>query len=225
MALTYEELRANIAAGHERLAKRLVELTDDEARGPSALPGWSRGHVLTHLENLGRAFRRQAEYALAGKTIEVYDGGRPGRDAGIEAGAGRSAAELREGVLDSIHGLEESWAQVPEDGWQRPVRYREGPLLGTVFCWWREVEIHFTDADLGYRTDDWSPEFCAHVLEFLAPRAPEGVRLVLRPVDDPREWAWGSGPEAGARGRLTDLTAWMAGRREDGSLPALGPWP
>ncbi|QFU87918.1 maleylpyruvate isomerase family mycothiol-dependent enzyme [Amycolatopsis sp. YIM 10] len=223
--MAVSELRANITAGHERLAKRLAELTDDEARGPSALPGWTRGHVLTHLENLGRAFRRQAEYALAGKTIEVYDGGRAGRDAGIEAGAGRAAAELREGVLGSIQGLEEIWDRVPEDGWQRPVRYRESSLLDTVFCWWRELEIHFADADLGYRPDDWSPEFCAHALEFLAPRAPEGVRLVLKPADDPREWAWGSGPEVEARGRLTELTAWMAGRRVDKSLPELAPWP
>ena len=33
----------------ERVSVTIADLTDDGARGPSRLPGWTRGHVLTHL--------------------------------------------------------------------------------------------------------------------------------------------------------------------------------
>src|SRR5258708_2431063 len=48
------------AAPNETLNARLVGLTDDEARRPSLLPGWTVGHVLTHIarnaDGLARMF-------------------------------------------------------------------------------------------------------------------------------------------------------------------------
>ncbi|MBP2327724.1 uncharacterized protein (TIGR03083 family) [Kibdelosporangium banguiense] len=99
----------DVVAGHARLNLMVKDLTDEQARGDSALPGWTRGHVLTHIANVGYALARQV---LHGTKFEMYDGGQAGRDAAIEAGAGRSAAELREDVLQSSAELEKVWADL-----------------------------------------------------------------------------------------------------------------
>lgn len=72
------------ATAHELLAVT-ADLDDTTARGASALPGWSRGHAITHIANFPEAMTRQVEEALQGRLVEVYDGGRPARDAAIEA--------------------------------------------------------------------------------------------------------------------------------------------
>jgi maleylpyruvate isomerase len=36
------------AAAHRRMLASASRMTDDDCRGPSLLPGWSRGHLLTH---------------------------------------------------------------------------------------------------------------------------------------------------------------------------------
>lgn len=233
VTLTQDGLRDAVFAAEDRLRALLPGLTDAAAREPSALPGWSRAHVLSHLEGVGLALARQAEFALRGERVDVYDGGRPARDAGIEAGAPRDAAALRAALTAALDRTRAAWAAVGPADWDRPVRYREGPLRGALAAWWREAEIHTADALLGPTPADWSRAFCGHALDFLAPRVPSGVRLVLVATDGPERRALGTGPEeVVVRGPLTDLTAWLAGRapaappRADaGRLPQLDPWP
>jgi maleylpyruvate isomerase len=90
---------------------------------------------------------------------------------------------------------------------------------------WREVGIHTRDLDLGPVT--WSPEFCAHVIDFLSVRVPEGIRLTLDAGDD--RWTIGDGEDVTVTGSPTDLTAWLAGREPEGPItgdkPELKPWP
>ncbi|MFB9902549.1 maleylpyruvate isomerase family mycothiol-dependent enzyme [Allokutzneria oryzae] len=197
--MAVNDLIANIHSGH----KRLLSLVDGaDLAQPSVLPSWSRLHVLVHIANLAAAFTRQAEYALAGRSIEVYDGGAPGRAAAIEAGAARPAGEVVRGLAGATRELERVWSTVGSADWRRPVRYRDGDLAGTVLAYWRELEIHTSDLDLGYRPRDWPQELCAHLLEFLAGRLPEGAVL----SGSPRERA-----------------VWLAGRAP---CPVeLAPWP
>ncbi|MEU4744994.1 maleylpyruvate isomerase family mycothiol-dependent enzyme, partial [Actinosynnema sp. NPDC023658] len=147
----------------------------------------------------------------------------PARDAPIEAGAGRSAAGHRPAIADAAARLAKAWADVRD--WDTPVFYRDGTLAGTAYAVWREVEIHTRDLDLGPVA--WSPEFCEHVIDFLSPRVPAGVRLTLRAGD--RAYAVGEGEDVVLTGSLTDLTAWLAGREPEGRItgdrPELDPWP
>ncbi|HEX3778193.1 MAG TPA: maleylpyruvate isomerase family mycothiol-dependent enzyme [Pseudonocardiaceae bacterium] len=228
MAVTVAE---QVAAGHARLAALIAELTDEQAHADSALPGWSRGHVLTHLAELARAFVRQVEYALAGKVIEVYDGGRPARDAAIEAGAGRDAADLRAALLTANSDLERAWSGLTVADWARPVSYRDGTLLDTAYARWRETEIHNADLALGYRSTDFSVDFCSYLIDFLVARIPAGTRLTVIAEDTGFRRVLGVGSPVEVRGQLTDLAAWLAGRstvrplRTAGTVPELGPWP
>ncbi|GAA3548311.1 maleylpyruvate isomerase family mycothiol-dependent enzyme [Kribbella ginsengisoli] len=214
-----------IEASISRLNALLVDLDDATVRAPSALPGWSRGHVLTHIANFGEAMTRQIDEARAGRLIEMYDGGRPARDAAIEAGAGRSADELRDHVAATSAGLLAAWEKV--DDWSRPVRHRDSDLAATVYAGWREYEVHTVDLALEPTSDDWSEDFCLHLLDFLRPRTPDGIHLILDAGTT--RWENGTGEDRLLAGRLTDLTSWFAGRplvREiTGDRPELKPWP
>jgi maleylpyruvate isomerase len=46
---SYTALLEEVAASQRALESTLETLTDQQAREPSRLPGWSRGHVVTHL--------------------------------------------------------------------------------------------------------------------------------------------------------------------------------
>jgi len=209
-----------------------VERLDDAAlRGPSALPGWSRAHVLVHLTNLASAMARQADHALRGELVDVYDGGRPARDAGIGEGVREPDARIRAALASAVTALEARWALVAPADWDRPVRYRNGTLDGTLHCWWREIEIHLVDLDIGYRTDQWPVALAEHLTEFLGWRVPDGVSLRLVPTDRGRPRTHGVGEPVEVTGPLTDLAAWLAGRgvspairSRPGGLPALTAW-
>lgn len=229
-------VRDHVLAAHRRLRALLPRLADGGERAPSALPGWSRAHLLSHIEGVGRALARQARYAVRGERVAVYDGGRPERDAGIEAGSVRDAEQLRRAVAAALDEADAAWTAVGPDDWRRPVGYRDGVLTDALLAWWREVEVHTADALLGYAPGEWPRPFCAHALDFLSARVPEGVRLRLTASDGPERAEYGAesgaGRDVAVEGRLADLTAWLAGRTPDGALtppvarlPALDPWP
>ncbi|MFG2193842.1 hypothetical protein [Streptomyces sp. NPDC048639] len=84
-------------------------------------------------------------------------------------------------------------------------------MTTALLCWWRELEIHTADALIGHAPRDWSRPFCAHLLEFLAPRA-RGRGLTLVATDGSEVHVAGSGPDpVTVRGALSDLTAWRPG--------------
>lgn len=223
-----KDLVVQVKTAHERERSLIDGLTEEQARAASALPGWTRGHVLACRRAFIQAANRQIEYALANRLIEFYDGGRAGRDAEIEANADHPAYELVRTVRQALMTLDESWSRVGPSDWARPVTYRgSGTLMNLLQASWREAEIHCVDLELGIRPSVWSPEFCAHVFEFLAPRAPEGVQIELTtPEGD--TWTLGEGHRVQVRGSMTDLAAWLAGRKpvepvesSTGTLPTL----
>ncbi|MEV5964225.1 maleylpyruvate isomerase family mycothiol-dependent enzyme [Kribbella sp. NPDC051952] len=210
-----------------RVNAMLADLDDETARADSGLPGWSRGHVITHIANFSEAMTRQVEEALQGRLIEVYDGGRPARDAGIESGAGRSAADLQDHLLQATTNLITAWDKVGPDDWSRPILHRNSNLAAGLDACWRELTIHTTDLALTHTPADWPEDFCLHLLDFLQARTPDNIRLVLQ--SDSTTWENGTGEEVLLTGKFTDLTAWYAGRPAPGPItgpvPELLPWP
>ncbi|WP_242504104.1 maleylpyruvate isomerase family mycothiol-dependent enzyme [Promicromonospora panici] len=205
---------ADSAAGLDALLDAVGQLTDEDLAGPSALAGWTRGHVLSHVAGVGGAMLGQARAAERGEVVPVY-ASQEARDEGIEAGSGRTVAEHL-AVLDALRDdMARTWPEPGSSLWDAPSGYRGGPLSGCLLGWWREVRIHSVDAlagtsrQVGYET--WDDTLCAHLREFLAVRLPDGVS-----VD-------------GVAGDPRDVTAWLAGRVPvtplRGDLPELGPWP
>ena len=222
------DIRPEVKAAARRVNDTAATADEAVVRAPSGLPGWSRGHVITHIANFCEAMTRQVEEALQGRLVEVYDGGRPARDAAIEAGAGRPAAELVDHLHRATNGLIAAWDKVGPDDWERPVLHRNSNLAAAVYASWRELAVHTVDLDLEPTADGWPKEFCLHLLDFLRPRTPAGIHLVLHATDG-TTWENGTGKTHVLTGNLTDLTAWYAGRTPPGPVtgpaPDLLPWP
>ena len=82
---------ARVEAAQRRFDDVGAVIDDATARRPTALPGWTLGHLLTHVARNADSHVRRAEAARRGEVIEQYVGGWEGRTAEIEAGATRSA--------------------------------------------------------------------------------------------------------------------------------------
>lgn len=152
------ELLAGCRASHARLLERLDDLDDDAARRPSRLPGWSVGHVLTHVSRNADSFVRMLGGAAEGRSVVQYDGGEEGRASEIELGADRPAAQLLEDVHASSARLEDAFARAAPEVWARSGKSLSGedaPLSRLPMRRLREVEIHHVDLGLGYEVTDW----------------------------------------------------------------------
>ena len=206
-------------------SSRVDGLTAEAVGGPSLLPGWTRGHVLTHLARNADALANLVLAARTGDGRPMYPGGPDGREAAIEAGAGRHLGDLRLDLDDSAERLLEPRSPTfPAEAQAREVAMRRG---ATAYGWEipliriREVEIHHVDLDAGYTPDDWDPDFAARTLDQLAPffrdarDCPVGV-LVATDADARWEVAAG-GPGARRPGH-------RAGRVAGGPLPGRRAW-
>ncbi|MFF0264368.1 maleylpyruvate isomerase family mycothiol-dependent enzyme [Kribbella sp. NPDC004536] len=217
----------DVQAIADQLLALVAGLDEETARGDSVLPGWTRGHVITHIAYFSEAMTRQVEEALQGRLIEVYDGGRPARDAAIEAGADRPAPELRAHLTQAVTTLMSSWDKVSPTDWPLPILHRNSNLAAGLQATWRELTIHTSDLNLGVTPATWSEDFCLHLLDFLRPRTPENTHLILQ--SPTTTWENGTGTELKLKGTLTDLTAWYSGRTPAGPItgkqPDLLPWP
>ncbi|WP_264030632.1 maleylpyruvate isomerase family mycothiol-dependent enzyme [Cellulosimicrobium sp. SH8] len=235
-----EEVRRDARSALDAATAATRALDDAGLVGPSALPGWSRSHVLAHVTAIGEAMARQAELAARGELVEVHDGGAVGREAGIQTGARRTVAEHVAALESLAERLDAAWPAPGSSGWDAPVTYRDGTVADALVAWWREARIHAVDLDAGIGLDTWPRPLGLHLLDFLGVRltddvvvevaeeparlrvGPGGLRLAAEPGASPHaETPVGSDPGFDAhdgvvvRGRLTDVAAWLAGRTPD----------
>jgi maleylpyruvate isomerase len=146
----------------ERADAVLAPMTDAQARQPSRLPGWTRGHIATHLARNADGNRNMVEGVLAGEERAMYPGGEAGRAAEIDAGAGRPAAELLEDFRTSAQALDGAWNRVPDDAWGGTgITLFAGPVpISTmVLSRCRELLVHLVDLDLGFGPADLPAEY------------------------------------------------------------------
>jgi maleylpyruvate isomerase len=223
---------AGVLAAHAGLLASLAGLDDAGARAPSNLPGWTRGHVITHLARNADSFTGMIAAAARGEVTEQYPGGIRQRADDIEAGAGRSAAELIADVERACRQLEQVWTTTTEEMWRTGAgRSRDAlvPLHELPFRRWRETEVHHADLGLDFGWSDWSDAFVAAELERTVDGLPDrlapGQTLLLTATDSAQQWDVGAGGdriEVAADGRR--LLAWLLGRLDDPALPAVAPW-
>lgn len=192
-------------AAHAGVLATVDGLTDEKARAPSRLPGWTVGHVITHIARNAEGHSVRTEGALRGEDLPRYPGGGRQRDADIAAGAGRPAHVLVSDLADCQRRLEEAWDRCAAAGWpNREFVGSDGwPITCSPARRLREVEMHHVDLGLGYEPSDWPLEYVAWELPSVLATVPERL------------------PDPDSR-RL--LLAWMTGR--DGKPPSirLEPW-
>jgi maleylpyruvate isomerase len=175
----------------------LEGLDDATARAASLLPGWSVGHLLTHLARNGDSVVWRLEGAALGERRDQYPGGLEQRRADIESGAARPAPELVADVRTSSAAVARVMAELPEAAWDAPSRTSRGvvePSRDAVFSRWREVVVHHGDL---------------------------GLRPVPLPEDLVSDWLSRELPALANRADPSALLAWVIGR---GGAPELAPW-
>jgi maleylpyruvate isomerase len=163
-------LRGWVEVSTGRLLAGTAAITDARAREPSLLPGWTRGHLLTHLARGADGLRNLLTWARTGVMTPQYPSA-AARDEDIEAGAGRSAAELRADVAESAAALAAEAASLSEAAWQASVhgiRGKAHPAWYTLTRRLSELEIHHVDLGIGYRVADWPDGFAADRLPDVA---------------------------------------------------------
>jgi maleylpyruvate isomerase len=189
---------------HGRLLATAARLTDAEVLGPSLLPDWTVGHVLTHLARNADGHVRRLEGALGGMDVPRYPGGAEQRDREIAEGSSRPASEIHADLVSSAARLEETWTRSVEAGWPHAdLRGTDWLTSESPLRRLQEVEIHHADLGLDYSPTDWPPEYVRWELTSLLGRLPER----LRGPDDARQ-----------------IVAWLTGRRPTVPEVELEPW-
>ena len=222
-------------AGVRRSTARLLEtvgrIDDETAARPSLLPGWTVAMLVTHLARNADSHRGMLEGAALGEARNQYPSYEE-RDAGIEAGRGRSAAEVVDDLQEALARLDGAWTAMPDDAWAFTALTTDGkpnPVRDLPFQRWREVEVHHADLGLGFTVGEWDEGYVLAELEAtvgaLEPRLPPGVAYSLAATPDVAEWVVPEGGSASVRveAPARDLLAWLLGRRDEG-FPSLGPW-
>jgi maleylpyruvate isomerase len=155
------ELYEQIIDATERVLATVSKFGDADTQQPSLLPGWSRGHVLTHLARGAEALSNLLTGARTGVPTPAY-ASREARDAAIEAGARRGAAELRSDVARGAATFSDAVSAMPDHAWQVTVRvlgYAPFPASQLLTRRLVELELHHTDLGAGYTPADWPPSF------------------------------------------------------------------
>ncbi|WP_165355249.1 maleylpyruvate isomerase family mycothiol-dependent enzyme [Nocardioides oleivorans] len=221
------------AADHS-LVRTVDALSDSQYAEPSQLPGWSRAHVVAHLTLNAEALGGVLHAAHTGRQRPMYASDEA-RDADIESLAASGPSEVRDRFLASTTFFGDALAAMHEHDWAgsfdrtpgvRTVRLVDVPLMRV-----REVEIHHADLGVGHTAEDWSPDFCAVLLESLT-RVDPGVSFEVRPTDLDRTWRYGQddgGPVI--TGRAGAIGWWLTGRgtgagltSDTGALPEMEAW-
>ncbi|RJL36268.1 maleylpyruvate isomerase family mycothiol-dependent enzyme [Bailinhaonella thermotolerans] len=232
-----DTVSAEIAASTNRLLATAAGLSDADVAKPSRLPGWTRGHVLTHLARNADGQINLLTWARTGVETPQYPSAEA-RAAGIEAGAGRPLALQIADLEDSAARLAEAVRVMPREAWSATVSGRRPPRHPAWYCLvrrLRELEVHHVDLDAGYDCADWADTFVHRELTDTA--------LILADLGDSplggidaddtgRSWrGLGDGPVISGTER--DLLGWLTGRgggeglrsRPRGPLPTPPPWP
>jgi maleylpyruvate isomerase len=223
----------------DRATARLLEtarkLDDAAVAGPSLLPGWTRGHVLTHLARSADACLNLLTWARTGVETPMYPSTEQ-RTADIEAGASRPLSEQINDVTAAAERFHTAATQLSPADWAATVRWRGDQARSAAYIPWarlREVEMHHVDLDAGYRSADWPDAFVHRLLHDLAADLNDAMAPVrLHATDLDHELTIGSDPALTVSGTGHAIASWLSGRTSgadltvtpEGPLPTVPIW-
>lgn len=233
LALTEDVNKAN-----DRLLATVAGLSEAALAGPSLLPGWSRGHVLSHLARNAEAMCNLLTWARTGVVTLPYPSPQARADA-IEAGAARSHAAQLADVGDTAARFSAEATSMPAQAWTVLLNERYGLAVTVVWRRLREVEVHHVDLDAGYRPQDWPEAFTHRLLHELVTNRPRSgdaaaapaVALHVDGLNHPLQLGDGT-PAVTVSGTGHAMAAWLSGRGDGtalavepaGTLPVLSDW-
>lgn len=222
---------------HDEWALVAGGLTEAQLRAPSALPDWTRAHVVSHVARNADGLLNLLTWARTGIEKPMYPSAEV-REQEIEDGARRGAAEIVADLLAAGEKFLEYADAMPDDTWAAEVRNRTGTAIaGSVVARMRlsEVTIHLADLGHGYDlaraiglAGPLVDDLVEHAIFTRAAHLP-AISLVGIAEDGTRyEWAMGAAAGPTVTGSCADVLAWLTGRADgsalDGDVPPLPPF-
>ena len=224
-------LRDLLTASTQRLLGATIVVTDEQWGAPSRLPGWTRGHLATHVARQADGLARLVEGAATGVPQPMYTSPEA-REAEIEDGAARTGLELQTDLDTSagrltaaLERLDAVESSDPGVGWSASVEMRGGLVaparllpLGRLF----EVEIHHVDLGIGYEVTQLDPEVAEWLIEWVGFRArarDEFPRLELRTESGFTTTVGQVGPGLVVEAPAPALVGWLTNRLEPDAVP------
>lgn len=229
-----------VRAGDLRLQDALGSLSDEQVAQPTLLPGWTRGHILTHLARNAEGLTNLLTWAHTGIKTPMYASSDQ-RRLDIEAGAHRGIDAQRQDVAQAAARLLDAAGAFTPDQWDATVGTLTVPALPASQVPWlrtRELWVHLVDLDLGVGfdgvPDDVTRALFQDVAATMHTRLDAPITLAITGAGDgPLEL----GPSDNAtpvqvEGAACDLVAWLMGRTDGrglevprgGALPHLPRW-
>ncbi|AEW93479.1 MULTISPECIES: maleylpyruvate isomerase family mycothiol-dependent enzyme [Streptomycetaceae] len=238
--------RPDPAADADAVRRATQELIDavsalpaESVGEPSLLPGWTRGHVLTHLARNADAMVNLLTWARTGVETPMY-ADEETRNKDIEEGAGRPLTEHLDDLRTSARRLADAIGAMSATDWAAQVRTRQNVVKPAAELPDRrvaELRLHLVDLGIGYTCRDLPADFAARELatrvDNLVGR--EGIPAIeVHDAESGERWEIGAAeePELTVTGPTRALLAWVTGRAgaeeltttpAHKSLPALPP--
>jgi maleylpyruvate isomerase len=215
-----EQDRRQLDVSTAHLLADVASMADADVLADSRLPGWTRGHVLAHIEGNARGLDRLVRWATDGIERPMYIS-REVRNADVELDAGRTAAHHLQAVSSSAHDIAVHLADLPAD------RLEVTVVLGTglsksagelALHRLQEVCVHHADLGLAsYTYRDWPDLMCegmlVNVTGDFASRGEFPVNWIETDAGARYPILAADGP--GVRGTRQAVLAWILGRRPD----------
>ena len=226
--MTSSEISAATAAwtaqGTELFLSVVSRTTDESLREDSALPGWTRAHVVAHVAANADALTNLVTWARTGEPTPMYASPED-RNRGIDEGAVLAPEKLRAWAEQSSRRLLADVEALTEEQWNVTVVTAQGREIPATEIPWlrcREVFIHSVDLDSGIGWEDLPSDFIQRLLTEVSnwramQHQLEGITLHASDSD----WQWSSTPIDSAQ-RITrtsyELASWLTGRLDDNKV-------
>jgi maleylpyruvate isomerase len=229
-SLAPDEYLLQLGSATAELVRAIGGLSDEDVRASSPLPGWTRGHVLTHLARNAEGGTRLLGWARTGVPSYEYESV-AARAAAIEQGAGRPAAVVVADVRSSADGFFAAADGMPGPAWQRTVRWTTGDETDAALIVpmrLGEVLVHHVDLDIGYRPQDWPAAFVSDYLDRAVnalrshPEWPGAIRMEATDTGRVHEFGDVTSAPVVLAGPEYALLAWLLGRSDGGDLSREG---
>jgi maleylpyruvate isomerase len=221
-AVTFDPLvlMTDVDRSTERLLQTAESLDDSAIGTPSILPGWTVGHVLTHVARNADAYTNLLTWARTGVETPAYASA-TARAEGIEAGAGRPLQDQIDDIRTAHERFADAGAAMPAEAWTYFLPSTGQSAAAVPWARLREVEVHHVDLGLHYTPADWSDAFALRLLrEIITGAKSDGPALVLRPygLEHPMSIGTPDDTSPTVAGPTRSLAAWLAGRADGGDL-------
>lgn len=229
-SLTPDGYLLQLRSATAELIRAVGGLSDEDVRASSPLPGWTRGHVLTHLARNAEGGTRLLGWARTGVPSYEYESV-AARAAAIEQGAGRPAAVLVADVSSSADGFFAAADGMPAHAWRRTVRWTTGLETDAALIVpmrLGEVLVHHVDLDVGYRPQDWPSAFVGDYLDRAVTALgshqewPNAIRMEATDTGRAHEIGDMTSASPLVAGPEYALLAWLLGRSDGSGLSREG---